>query len=112
MLEGDCRVSAGGEWLALEVRTQRRGGQTPVSVRAVVQGGRRGAGAGGGQGGVSVRGPAPRPVWGRAPAFAFSDIPSLLHKCVSVVEKPRKGIGSYQSVAGVLGEGSDGCNFE
>lgn len=72
MLEGDCRVSAGGEWLALEVRTQRRGGQTPVSVRAVVQGGRRGAGAGGGQGGVSVRGPAPRPVWGRAPAFAFS----------------------------------------
>lgn len=72
MLEGGCRVSAGGEWLTLEVRTQSRGGQTPVRVRAVVQGGRRGAGAGGGQGGVSAPGPAPRPVSGRAPAFAFS----------------------------------------
>lgn len=41
-----------------------------------------------------------------------TDIPSLLHKCVSMVEKPRKGIGSYQSVARVLGEGSDGCNFK
>ncbi|XP_025141696.1 tumor necrosis factor receptor superfamily member 1B isoform X3 [Bubalus bubalis] len=71
MLEGGCRVSAGGEWLALEVRTQRRGGQTPVRVRAVVQGGRRGAGAGGGQGGVSAPGPAPPACLGPRTGFRF-----------------------------------------